>query len=134
MEGTLLPFAVITSQWPAGAHNLSQAALTTHQHSSFPDPAGLRFSSKCVRLLPNPSPAFPWSSASRRANWVPCCSCFNHTPVSSVPQSVQPCATFSASLEKPFYSLVVQGCRSACTYIICRYPSTFFFLGALQCV
>lgn len=52
--------------------------------------------SKCVGLLPNPSPAFPQSSASRRANWVPWCSQFNHTPVSSVPQSPQPCAPFSA--------------------------------------
>lgn len=51
-----------------------EAALMTHQHSSFPDPTGVWLSSKCIGLLPNPSPAFPHPSASRRANWVPCCS------------------------------------------------------------
>lgn len=62
-----------------------EAALTTHKDSSFLGPAGPQLSSKCVGLLPNPSPAFPQSSASWRANWVPWCSWFNHTPVSSVP-------------------------------------------------
>jgi len=40
-----------------------KAALTTYQHSSFPDPAHLQLSSKCVGLLPNPSPAFPQKAA-----------------------------------------------------------------------
>ena len=30
MEGTLLPFAVITSQWPVGAHTLGQDQRQTH--------------------------------------------------------------------------------------------------------
>lgn len=58
-------------------------------------------------------------------------SCFSHTCVSSAPQPMQLHA-FLAPLETPISSLAVQGCKSACVYIICRYPSTFFFLGALQ--
>lgn len=71
-------------------------------------------------------------SASRRVNLVPCCSSFSHTPDSSGSQSMQPCATFSAPLEMPFYSPVVQGRRTVCIHIICGCPSTFSFLGALQ--
>lgn len=55
-------------------------------------------------------------------------NCFNHTSISPV-QPMQLHATFLASLETPFYCLVIQGCKSACTYIICRYPSTFATSG-----
>lgn len=106
-----------------------EAALATCQHSSYLDPAGLWLSSKCVGLLPNPFPAFPQSSAEQTGHHAAAAS----TPLLSA-LCLSPCSymLFSAPLEKPFYSLVVQRCRSACTYIICRYSSTFFFLKALQ--
>lgn len=62
----------------------------------FPDTEGLWLST----ASPSAFPVF----CKQANNWVPCCIWFDHTPVSSVPQSVQSCATLSAPLEKPFYS------------------------------
>lgn len=54
-----------------------------------------------------------------------------------LPHSCQLCASVHAAICYflcPSGETVLQSCgtRSACTYIICRYPSTFFFLRALQ--
>lgn len=105
------------------SHSLcSEAALTTHHHFVSPDPAGLSTHKQFY--------CFSRPSASRKVNLASCWSSFSHTPGSS--GSMQLCATFSAHLEIPFYSPVLQECRTVCIYTICIFTSMFFFLGALQ--
>lgn len=87
---------------------------------------------KMCEATAKPFSCFSTFFCKQESKLMPCCSCFKHTPVSSVPQFVTLCATFSAPLDRPFYSLVAQVCQSSCTYLICRYPSTFFFHRVLQ--
>lgn len=127
-RGSLFRKTTFHSFSPGGAPAplCSEAALSTHHRFGFPDPAGLSTDKQFC---------FSQPSASRRVNLelhAAAPSATLPTADSSGSQPMQLCATFSAHLEIPFYSPVVQGRRTVCIYTVCRFTSTFFILGALQ--